>query len=104
MLRFRMGVEESETPDRCREQEWLLKNSLTRNLQKLDRIRKLYKRFFPVSWTFSITRFSTFFRKTDFFNSHSSYHHLSQIEIASDNPCSRHLSERPFGQGTDERL
>jgi hypothetical protein len=46
----------------------MLKNSLTRNLQKLDRVRKLYKRFSPVSWTFSITRFSTFFRKTDFFN------------------------------------
>jgi hypothetical protein len=45
---------------------------------KLDRVRKLYKRFFPVSWTFSITRFSTFFRKTDFFNSHKDYHHLSQ--------------------------
>jgi hypothetical protein len=28
---------------------WLLKNSLTRNLQKLDRVRKLYKRFFRVS-------------------------------------------------------
>jgi len=27
-----------------------------------------------------------FFRKIDFFNSHSSYYHLSQAEIASDNP------------------
>ena len=54
-------------------EEWLLKNSLTGNLQKLDRVRKLYKRFFRVSWTFSITRFSTFFRKTDFFNSHRIY-------------------------------
>jgi hypothetical protein len=27
-----------------------------------------------------------------FFNSHSSYHHLSQTEIGSDNPCSRQLS------------
>jgi hypothetical protein len=25
----------------------------------------------------------------------SSYHQLSQIEIASDNPCARHLSEKP---------
>src|SRR5580700_12071168 len=56
----------------------MLKNSPTRNLQKLDRVRKLYKRFFPVSWTFSITRFLTFLRKTEFFNSHSSSHHLSQ--------------------------
>jgi hypothetical protein len=47
-----------------------VKNSLTRNLQKLDRVRTLYKRFSPVSWTFSITRFSTFFRKPYFFNSH----------------------------------
>ena len=78
--------------DRCWEILWLLKNSLTRNLQKLDRVRKLYKRFFSVSWTFSITRFLTFFRKTDFFNSHTSSHHLSQREIGSDNPCSRHLS------------
>ena len=45
-----------------------MKNSITRNLQELDRVRKLYKRFFRVSWTFSITRFLTFFRKTDFFN------------------------------------
>ena len=58
----------------CCEQGWLLKNSLTRNLQKLDRVRKLDKRFFSVSWTFSITRFLTFFRKTDFFNSHRDYH------------------------------
>jgi hypothetical protein len=43
----------------------------------LDRVRKLYKRFFPVSWTFSITRFSTFFRKTEFFNSHPCYQQLS---------------------------
>jgi len=40
-------------------------------LQKLDRIRKLYN-----SWTFSIIRFSTFFRKTNFFNSHRIYQHL----------------------------
>jgi hypothetical protein len=61
---------DTQTTVNCREQAWLLKNSLTQNLQKLDRVRKLYKRFFLVSWTFSITRFSTFFRKTDFFNSH----------------------------------
>jgi hypothetical protein len=67
--------------DRCREQGWLLKNSLTRNLKKLDRVRKLYKRFFPVSWTFSITRFSTFFRKTDFFNSHRIYQQLFRIGV-----------------------
>ena len=30
-------------PNRCCEQGWLLKNLLTRNLQKLDRVRKLYK-------------------------------------------------------------
>jgi hypothetical protein len=58
---------------------WLLKNSLNRNLQKSDRVRKPYKRFFSVFWTFSIARFSTFFRKTEFFNSHSSSHHVSQI-------------------------
>ena len=40
--------------DNCREQGWLLKNSLARNLQELDRVRKLDKRFSPVSWTFSI--------------------------------------------------
>ena len=57
-----------------------MKNSLTRNLQKLDRVRKLYKRFFSASWTFSITRFLTFFRKTDFFNSHRIYQHLSGPE------------------------
>ncbi|MGA8307289.1 MAG: hypothetical protein WB723_16565, partial [Candidatus Acidiferrales bacterium] len=48
--------------------------------------RKLYKRFFSVTWTFSITRFSTFFRKTDFFNSHSSSHQLSENEKGGDNP------------------
>jgi hypothetical protein len=36
------------------------------NLQKLDRVRKLYKRFFSVSWTFSITRFLTFSEKPTF--------------------------------------
>jgi hypothetical protein len=36
----------SVSPDRCREQGRLLKNSLIRNLKKLDRVRKLYKRFF----------------------------------------------------------
>ena len=65
---------------------WLLKNSLTSISQKLLRVRKLYKRFLSVAWTFSITRFSTFFRKTDFVNSHPSSHNLSQIEIAGDNP------------------
>ena len=49
---------------------WLLKNSLIKNSKKLLRVRNLYKRFFSASWTFSIIRFSTFFRKTDFFNSH----------------------------------
>jgi hypothetical protein len=49
-----------------RQQEWLLKNSLTSISQKLLRIRKLYKRFFPVSWTFSITRFLTFSGKPSF--------------------------------------
>jgi len=49
---------------------------------KLLRVRKLYKRFFPVSWTFSITRFSTIIRKTDFFNSQ---------------PCSRQLSRNGNG-------
>ena len=34
----------------------MLKNSLTKNLQKLDRVRKLYKRF-------SITQISFFFSK-----------------------------------------
>ena len=48
-----------------------MKNSLATNSQKLLRVRKLYKRFSPVFETFSITRFSTFFRKTDFFNSHN---------------------------------
>ena len=63
-----------------RQQEWLLKNSLTSISQKLLRIRKLYKRFFPVSWTFSITRFSTFFKKTDFFNSHKISRHLFRFK------------------------
>ena len=33
-------------------------------------VRTGYKRFFSVSLTFSITRFSTFSIKTEFFNSH----------------------------------
>ena len=86
------GVGIHGTLDNCREQGWLLKNSLTRNLQKLDRVRKLYKRFFSASWTFSITRFLTFFRKTDFFNSHRDYHYLSRFEIAGAKRISRHLS------------
>ena len=53
-----------------------MKNSLATNSQKLLRVRKLYKRFSPVFETFSITRFSTFFRKTDFFNSHRISQHL----------------------------
>jgi hypothetical protein len=60
--------------DKWREQGWLLKNSLATKSQKLLRVRKLYKRFSPVSWTFSITRFSTIIRKTDFFNNHRDYH------------------------------
>ena len=48
------------------EEEWLLKNSLIRNLKKLDRVRKLYKRFFSVSWTFSIIQISTFFEEPSF--------------------------------------
>ena len=63
--------------DNCREILWLLNNSLATNSQKLLRVRKLYKRLFPVSWTFSITRFSTFIRKTEFFNSHKISQHLS---------------------------
>ena len=55
-------------PGGCCEIPWLLKNSLTSISQKLLRVSKLYKRFPPVARTFSITRFSTFFRKTDFFN------------------------------------
>ena len=31
--------------DKCRERLWLLKNSLPGNLQKSDRVRKLYKQF-----------------------------------------------------------
>ena len=63
---------------------WLLKNSLTAISQKLLRVRKLYERFVRVSWTFSITRLLTFFRKTDFFNSHRDYHYLSQNETSVD--------------------
>src|SRR5438105_2150841 len=37
-----------------RKQAWLLKNSLSRNPQKLDRVRMPYKRFSLVAWTFSI--------------------------------------------------
>jgi hypothetical protein len=47
----------------------------------LLRVRRLYKRFFSVAWTFSITRFSTFFRKTDFFNSHRISQRLSNIQL-----------------------
>jgi hypothetical protein len=32
----------------------------------LLRVRKLYKRFFRVSWTFSITPISAFLRKCEF--------------------------------------
>jgi hypothetical protein len=35
---------------------------------------------------------SDFFKKTEFFNSHSPSHHQSHNEIAGDTPCSRHLS------------
>ena len=55
-----------------------VEKSLTRNLQKLDRVRKLCKRFFSVSWTFSITRFPNFSEKPTFYNSHSSSHQPSQ--------------------------
>src|SRR5580700_2713567 len=63
--------------DNCREQGWVLKNSLATISQKLLRVRKLYKRFFRVSWTFSITPISAFLRKCEFFNSHRDYHQLS---------------------------
>jgi hypothetical protein len=32
------------------------------------------------------------FRVSEFFNSHSSSHHLSHFEIVGDNPCSQQLS------------
>jgi hypothetical protein len=35
-------------------QAWLLKNSLHRSPQKLDRVRMPYKRFSLIAWTFSI--------------------------------------------------
>jgi hypothetical protein len=70
---------------------WLLKNSLTSISQKLLRVRKLYKRFSPVSWTLLITRFLTFFGKTDFFNSHGDYHE-SHFEIDGGKRIYRHLS------------
>ena len=40
---------QSSPADNCREQGWLLKNSLIKNSQKLLRVRKLYKRFCSVS-------------------------------------------------------
>src|SRR5580700_7602127 len=46
---------------------------------KIGSRQEALQTIFPVSWTFSITRFSTFFTKTDLFNSH---------------PCSRQLSGR----------
>ena len=44
----------------------LLKNSFARDLQKLDRGRKLYKRVSQLSQTFAISQFSIFFRKPTF--------------------------------------
>jgi hypothetical protein len=46
---------------------------------------------FPSLRDISITRFSTFFRKTDFFNSHRDYHHLSHSEIGGGKRISQHL-------------
>jgi hypothetical protein len=70
-------------------------------LQKLDRVRKLYKRFFPVSWTFSITRFSTFFRKTEFFNSHACYRQLTRVALGTYPAVGAYFPSRSFELGWD---
>jgi hypothetical protein len=49
----------------------LLKDSLSRNLQKLDRVRMPYKRFSLIAWTFSIPQFWPSSGKNEFFNSHA---------------------------------
>ena len=75
---------------------WLLKNSLRKNPEKLLGVRNLYKRFFPVSRTFSITRFSIFFGKPDFFNSHRDYHYLSRFEISGSYPDQQGSNDCPI--------
>src|SRR5438445_2550936 len=54
-----------------REQPWLLKNSLSRNPQKLDRVRMPYKRFSLVAWTFSIPQICPDFCNLFFFYTHN---------------------------------
>jgi hypothetical protein len=44
-----LQLSEEKLADNCREQGWLLKNSLPGNPQKSDRVRKLHKRFFLVA-------------------------------------------------------
>jgi len=44
----------------------LSKNPFARDLQKLDRDRKLYKRFSQLSQTFAVSQFSIPFRKPTF--------------------------------------
>jgi hypothetical protein len=69
-------LEQSSFPDNCREQGWVLKNSLPGNPQKSDRVGKLYERFFHIAKAFSVTQISAFFRKNEFFNTHRVSHHL----------------------------
>jgi hypothetical protein len=61
----------------CREQPWLLKNSLAESARKNRRARMTYKRFSPNADTFLVIRFKPVFGKTEFFNSYSLYHSLS---------------------------
>jgi hypothetical protein len=50
------------------------------------------KRFFRVSWTFCTTRFLTFLRKSEFFNSQGDYHHYLLISRKCAKRISQHLS------------
>ena len=63
--------------DSCREQPWLLKNSLAESARKNRRARMTYKRFSPDADTFLVIRFKPVFGKTEFFNSYSDYHSQS---------------------------
>src|ERR1019366_4471095 len=51
----------------CREQPWVLKNSLAKITLKNRRARMPYKRFSPTGHTFPVTYFGALFRENEFF-------------------------------------
>jgi len=78
-------------PDCCN-QEWVLKNSLTRKWLKKLCARIPYKRLSRFSRHFASPKFGLFGRELDFFNTHRPFHSKSRSKILPGIPSLRFLA------------